>query len=117
MKLTEVIQVDYSLDLSKLCHLAKNLYNLANWYVRQDFFNLNNMLTYYDLDFILKSTHTYQSLPSQTSQQILKCVHRNWKSYVKGLQEYRRDFRKFKKSPKIPRYKKKNGESVVIFTN
>jgi len=117
VKLTEVIQVDYSLDLSKLCHLAKNLYNLANWYVRQDFFNLNNMLTYYDLDFILKSTQPYQSLPSQTSQQILKYVIRNWKSYFKGLKEYRRDFRKFKKSPKIPQYKKKNGESVVIFTN
>jgi len=117
VKLTEVIQVDYSLELSKLCHLAKNLYNLANWYVRQDFFNLNNILTYCDLDFILKSTETYQSLPSQTSQQILKFVNRNWKSYFKGLKEYRLNFRKFQKRPKIPRYKKKNGESIVIFTN
>ncbi|MGB5910026.1 MAG: transposase [Promethearchaeia archaeon] len=117
MKLTEVIQVDYSLEFSKLCHLAKNLYNLANWYVRQDFFNLNNILTYYDLDFILKSKQIYQRLPSQTSQQILKYVNRNWKSYFKSLMVFRRDFRKFKKRPKIPRYKKKNGESVVIFTN
>ena len=117
MKLTEVIQVEYSLELSKLCHLAKKLYNLANWYVRQDFFNLNNLLTYYDLDFILKNKQAYQSLPSQTSQQIIKYVNRNWKSYFKGLMEYRLDFRKFKKRPKIPRYKKKNGESVVIFTN
>ena len=75
MKLTEVIQVEYSNELSKLCHLAKNLYNLANWYVRQDFFNLNNILTYYDLDFILKNKQAYQSLPSQTSQQILKYVN------------------------------------------
>ncbi len=117
MKLTEVIQVEYSFELSRLCHLAKNLYNLANWYVRQDFFNLNNLLTYYDLDFILKNKQAYQSLPSQTAQQILKYVNRNWKSYFKGIMEYRLDFRKFKKGPKIPRYKKKNGESVVIFTN
>jgi len=117
VKLTEVIQVDYSLKLSKICHLAKNLYNLANWYVRQDLFNLNNFLTYYDLDFILKYKQAYQSLPSQTAQQVLKYVNRNWKSYFKGLVEYRLDFRKFKKRPKIPRYKKKNGESVVIFTN
>ena len=101
MKLTEVIQVDYSLELSKLCHLAKSLYNLANWYVRQDFFNLNNILNYYDLDFILKNKQAYQSLPSQTSQQILKYVSRNWKSYFKGLKEYSRDFRKFKRRPKI----------------
>ncbi len=117
MKLTEVIQVDYSLELSKLCHLAKNLYNLANWYIRQDFFKLNNLLTYYDLDFILKNKETYQSLPSQTSQQILRNVNRNWKSYFKALKEFRFNFKKFKKIPKIPRYKKKNGESIVIFTN
>ena len=95
MKLTEVIQVEYSFELSMLCHLAKNLYNLANWYVRQDFFNLNNLLTYYDLDFILKNKQAYQSLPSQTAQQILKYVNRNWKSYFKGIMEYRLDFRKF----------------------
>ena len=117
VKLTEVIQVEYSLELSKLCHLAKNLYNLANWYIRQDFFNLNNLLTYYDLDFIIKTKQAYQALPSQTSQQILKYVTRNWKSYFKGLKEFRFDFSKFKKRPNIPRYKKKNGESVAIFTN
>ncbi|MCK4379672.1 MAG: transposase, partial [Candidatus Lokiarchaeota archaeon] len=117
VKLTEVIQVEYSLEFSKLCHLAKNLYNLANWYIRQDFFNLNNLLTYYDLDFILKNKQAYRSLPSQTSQQILKSVNRNWKSYFKGLKEYSLDFMKFKKRPKIPRYKRKNGEFIVIFTN
>ncbi len=117
MRLTEVMQVEYSLKLSELCHLAKNLYNLANWYIRQDFFNLNNFLTYYDLDFILKTKQVYQNLPSQTSQQILKCVTQNWKSYFKSIKEYSRNFRKFKKKPKIPKYKKKNGESVVSFTN
>jgi len=44
-------------------------------------------------------------------------VVRNWKSYFRALKEYKRDFKKFKKKPKIPRYKKKNGESIVIFTN
>ncbi|MFX1372213.1 MAG: RNA-guided endonuclease InsQ/TnpB family protein [Promethearchaeota archaeon] len=117
VKLTEVIQINSSSEVSYLCHLAKNLYNLANWYVRQQFFNLTTLLSYYDLDFILKHKQTYQSLPSQTSQQILKYVNRDWKSYFRGLEEYKRNFKKFKKKPKIPRYKKKSGESVVIFTN
>ncbi|MFX1363386.1 MAG: RNA-guided endonuclease InsQ/TnpB family protein [Promethearchaeota archaeon] len=117
VKLTEVIQVNYSLELSHLSHLAKNLYNLANWYVRQHFFNLNTLLSYYDLDFILKNKDAYRILPSQTSQQILKYVNRAWKSYFRGLEEYKRNFKKFKKKPEIPRYKKKSGESVVIFTN
>ena len=117
MRLTEVIQVEYSQKLSKLCHLAKNLYNLANWYVRQDFFNLFNILSYYDLDFILKTKQAYKSIPSQTSQQILKYIARNWKSYFIALREYPKSFNKFKKKPKIPKYKKKNGESIAIFTN
>ncbi len=117
MRLTESIQVKSSLKLSTLCHKAKNLYNLANWYFRQDFFNLNNILSYYDLDFILKNNEAYRNLPSQTSQQILKLVTRNWKSYFKSLREYRKDYRKFKRRPQIPKYKKKNGESIVIFTN
>ena len=117
MRLTEIIQVKHSIELSKVCHLAKNLYNLANWYIRQDFFKLNNILSYYDLDFILKHKEAYRKLPSQTSQQILKLVNRNWKSYFKAIKEYKQNYMKFKKKPKIPKYKRKNGESIVIFTN
>jgi len=105
MKLTEQIQVPCLKELSHLCHLAKNLYNVANWYVRQDFFNLENVLSYYDLDFMLKDKKAYRNLPSQTSQQLLKLLNRNWKSYFKGLKEYRQDFQKFKKKPKISKGK------------
>ena len=92
LRLTEVILVKNSIELSKVCHLAKNLYNLANWYFRQDFFNLNNFLSYYDSDFILKDKEAYKNLPSQTSQQILKLVVRNWKSYFRALKEHKREF-------------------------
>ena len=117
MRLSETISINFSGQLSKLCHLAKNLHNLANWYVRQDFFKLNNFLNYYDLDYILKDKQAYRKLPSQTSQQILKLVNRNWRSYFRALKEYRINPKKFKNKPRIPHYKKKNGESIVIFTN
>ncbi len=117
MRLTEIIQIKSSSKLSQLCHKAKNLYNLANWYFRQDFFNLNNILSYYDLDFIIKHKKAYRDLPAQTSQQILKYISRNWKSYFKALRECEKDCEKFKRRPQIPKYKKKNGESIVIFTN
>ncbi|MFX1356669.1 MAG: RNA-guided endonuclease InsQ/TnpB family protein [Promethearchaeota archaeon] len=117
MRLTEIIQINHLRELSNVCHLAKNLYNIANWYIRQDFFNLNNLLSYYDLNFILKDKYAYQNLPSQTAQQILKIIIRNWRSYFNALREYKRDSNKFKKKPNIPRYKRKNGEFVTIFTN
>jgi putative transposase len=66
---------------------------------------------------MLKDKNAYKALPSQTSQQIIKLLFRSWKSYFKGLKEYRQDIKKFKNKPKIPRYKKKNGEILVIFTN
>ncbi len=117
MRLSETIYINPSKELSKLCHLAKNLYNLANWYVRQDFFKLNNFLSYYDLDYILKNKQAYRSLPSQTSQQILKLVNRNWKSYFGALKEYRASPKKFRTRHRIPSYKKKNGEFIAVFTN
>ncbi len=117
MKLTETLQVKGSLELSRLCHKAKNLYNLSNWYYRQDFFALNNCLSYYDLDFMLKDKEAYRALPSQTSQQGLKLVVRNWKAYFKALEEYRMNPFKFRAKPNIPNYKKKNGESIAVFTN
>ena len=117
MRLSETIYINPSDQLSKLCHFAKNLYNLTNWYVRQDFFKLNNFLNYYDLDYILKDKQVYRKLPSQASQQILKLVNRNWRSYFRALEEFRANPKKFKNKPRIPRYKKKNGESIVIFTN
>ncbi len=117
MKLTEIIQIKRSKELSKLCHLAKNLYNTSNWYYRQDFFNLGNLLSYYDLDFILKRHECYKNLPAQTSQQILKLVMKNWKSYFRAKREWNANKFKFKRVPKIPRYKRKDGESIVIFTN
>ncbi len=117
MRLTEIVQVKSSMKLSNLCHKAKNLYNLANWYFRQDFFHLSNILSYYDLDFILKHKEAYENLPSQTSQQILKYVSRNWKSYFRANKDYKVNSHKYKRKPQIPKYKQKNGESIVIFTN
>ena len=75
MLLTEQIQLKSSKELSELCHKAKNLYNSANWYYRQDFFKLDNFLSYYDLNYILKDKEVYRNLPAQTSQKSrwIKC--------------------------------------------
>ena len=63
MQLTEQIQLKYSPELSHLCHLAKNLYNEANFQYRQFFFNLGEFINYYDLQVILKGYDCYKSLP------------------------------------------------------
>jgi len=59
----------------------------------------------------------FRALPIQTSQQIIKQLYKNWKSYFKAVKVYYVNSEKFNGKPKIPRYKKKQGRNIVIFTN
>ena len=117
MKLTEQIQLKKTAKLSHLCHLSKNLYNLANYYIRQEFFYLGNWLRYYDLWYMLKDKDPYMKLPSQTAQQILKLLEKNWKSFFNSLKKWKEYPEKYLGRPKLPKYKKKNSKYIVIFTN
>jgi len=117
MRLAEQIQLKKRGIFSYLCYLSKNLYNLANYYVRQEFFYLGNWLRYYDLWYILKDKKPYKKLPSQTAQQILKLLDKNWKSFFNSIKEWKEHPKKYQGRPKPPKYKKKNGEFIIIFTN
>ena len=117
MKLTEQIQLKWNRDISKLCHIAKNLYNKANYIIRQAFFNKNKWIRYNKLYYLIKNSDNYKALPPQTSQQILKIVDNNWSSFFKSMKEYKKNKNKFNNRPKPPKYKKKNGEFLLIFTN
>jgi putative transposase len=57
---------------------------------------------------VLKNKNPYKNLPAQTSQQILRVLDKNWKSYFNALKEYRIDPTKFLGKPGIPKYKEKN---------
>ena len=117
MRFTEQIQLKLNKRLSYLCHLSKNLFNLANYYIRQELFYLESWIRYYDLWFILKNKSVYKQLPSQTAQQVLKLVDRNWKSFFRAMAECKNHPEKFFTSPKPPKYKPKNGEYILVFTN
>lgn len=117
MRLTERIQLRKTNILSQLCHQAKNLYNLANYTIRQQFFQDCHWYRYNELNRLLNQTAAYRALPSQTSQQILILLDRNWKSFFRALKDWRKNPQKYPARPALPRYKPKNGESILIFTN
>ncbi|MDO8124858.1 MAG: hypothetical protein Q6364_10830 [Candidatus Hermodarchaeota archaeon] len=75
--MTERIQLEKTSALSKLCHLAKNLYNLANYHIRQKFINEGHWIRYRNLYWLLKNTGAYRNLPAQTAQQILLLLDKN----------------------------------------
>jgi putative transposase len=66
---------------------------------------------------MLKGKEAYQKLPSQTAKQILRLVDKNWKSFFNSLKKCKAQPRKYQGRPKPPKYKKKNGEFLLIFTN
>ncbi len=105
-----------SVHLDVLCYISKKLYNHANFYVRQDFFNLENWLRYQDLNFILKNSESYKLLKAQTSQQMLKILDKNWVSFFNSLKEWRKNRKKFNGSPRPPGYKEDTCY-FLIFTN
>ncbi len=56
-------------------------------------------------------------MPSQTAQQILKLLDKNWKSFFNSIKEWKEHPKKYQGRPKPLKYKKKNGEFIIIFTN
>ena len=122
MYLTEQIIIKQDHELYKycdtVCYQSKNLYNLANYYVRQEFiFNNNNWLRYEDLDKLLKQTIDYKMLKQECSQQILMKLDKNYKSFFAGLREYNLNPDKFTGKPKLSKYKHKTeGRNIVIMS-
>lgn len=104
-------------ELDEMCFKSKNLYNLTNYHIRQEFFLTGNILSYNSLDKILQSTEAYLSLPAKVSQQVLMQLSRDWKSWQKAKAEYIINPTKFKACPRIPTYKDKQyGRNLLVYT-
>lgn len=102
--------------LDELCFLSKNLYNYVNYLIRQEFTQNKKLLSEYEVTTMLAKDKQadYIALPSQTSQQIIKILFKNWKGFFKLCKV--KD--KLKARPKLPKYKHKTrGRNIVVFTN
>jgi len=111
-------------EIDKLCFLSKNLYNKANYIVRQEFITNRKWLQYYDINKLLKESNDidYRSLPVASSQQILILLERNWKSFFKSIKSWSKTQSKtqskFNGKPGLPKYKDKTkGRNLLVFTN
>jgi IS605 OrfB family transposase len=104
-------------ELDKLAFLSKNLYNIANYLIRQEFFKNGNYLNYNQIQKLLQNQVDYQALPAKVSQQILIVLDKNWQSFFKATMVYNDCPAKFKARPKLPKYKHKTkGRNILIYT-
>lgn len=107
--------------LDEFCYKSKNLYNYANYIIRQEFVNNGKWLRYNDLDKLLKqegNNFDYKNMPlASTSQQCLKLLDKNWKSFFQSIKDYRKNPNKYLGRPKLPKYRPKNSRNILILTN
>ena len=100
-------------ELDMLCFLSKNLYNSALYTVRQFYFENKKYINWININnqFIKDKQIDYYALPCKVSQQTLKMVDQNMKSFFNAL--------KAKNSkPRLPKYlDKTKGRFVVTYTN
>lgn len=103
--------------LDKLCFLSKNLYNAANYLIRQQYITDKKHLNYYDVNKVLhdRKDTDYNALPyTQMSQQVLRQVDSNYKAFFKSLKSDKMKG----KHVRIPSYKdKENGRNIAVYTN
>ena len=79
-QLRRLTKPEYQL-LRQLTHLAKNLYNMTLFTVRQYYFTYSSFLPYEQAYHLLKDNENYQRLPSQVAQQTMRLVHRSMRSF------------------------------------
>ena len=104
-------------EIDELSWQSKNLYNAANYIIRQNFIYGHGYLIYNQMDSLMKQTPQYKALPAKVSQQVLRGLEKNWKSFFRGLSEYKENQSKFQGQPKIPGYKdKKKGRNLLVYT-
>jgi putative transposase len=98
-------------EIDRLCFSSKNLYNYANYLIRQSFIFEKTYLNYNPIQKTVQGSEPYQALPAKVSQQILMVLDRNWRSFLAANQAYQKTPEKFLGRPKLPKYKKKrNGQ-------
>jgi putative transposase len=96
---------------------AKNLYNAANYLVRQSFIKDEGYLNYYDVHTQIKAHEAYQALPRKVSQQVLRMLHQNWQAFFAAMKAYRDNSGTFRKRPGLPHYlHKAEGRYALVYT-
>jgi putative transposase len=88
--------------------------------MRQNFIHNGKIINYPKMDKIIKRDYedVYRALPAQTTQQILRLIEKDWKSFFNANREFKKNPEVFTGRPKPPNYKdKKDGLGIVIFTN
>ncbi|OQY45939.1 MAG: transposase [Candidatus Parabeggiatoa sp. nov. 2] len=106
--------------LKELTHHAKNLYNQTLWTLREAFEATGLYFSYPKMDKAMKQVENlegevnYRLLKAKVSQQTLRRLDKNFKSFFKCHQDFQKNPNKYKGQPKPPRFKHKQYDNLIF---
>jgi putative transposase len=116
-------------ECDQLSFLSKNLYNKANYIIRQKFIETSKQkekgevehatyLNYYDINrlMIKENDVDYIALPRKVSNGVLRLLDKNWRGFFQSIKDWKKNPDKYLGRPKLPKYKdKQKGRNIVIY--
>ena len=99
------------------CFYSKNVYNQANYLIRQAFIKENKVLSAFDVQKLMQDMDCYKECGSQAAQKTIQLVGKMWKSFFKANKYYQKYPEKYLGRPKIPKYLPKDGRQVYMLKN
>ncbi len=103
--------------IDKMCLKSKNLYNYANYIIRQEFINSQKWIRYRELYDLCKDGKDYKEIGSNTGQATLRILDNTWKSFFIAIKDWSKNPSKYLGRPKLPKYLNKNGRFVLALDN
>ena len=102
-----------------ICTKSGLLCNFVTYHYRQSIFKQQEYFTEFEMSKLCTEFNQvdYRNLPAQTSQQVIKQVFINFKSWIQAKKEFIKNPHKFKGCPKLPGFKTGKKQNLVVFTN
>jgi putative transposase len=103
-------------QIDEMAFASKNLWNLANYFVRQAFIFEHTYLDNTAVYHLVKSSDAYQALPRKVSNQVLIQLDQAWSAFFEAVEGYQEHPEQFTGRPRLPRYKHKTaGRNLLVF--
>jgi putative transposase len=102
--------------IDRAAFASKNLYNAANYLVRQSFIHEDVYLNVTAVFHLIKEHETYCALPRKVSNDVLRQLDRDWRGFFAALDAWTADPSKLLGRPRLPGYKdKQRGRNLLVY--
>ena len=115
MLLVESHIINESKELNELTFKCKNLYNKANYILRNEFISTGKYISKFDMFTVCKDIEEYKCLPVRIARGVIRTLDGNWLSFFSCIKKWRENKQLFKSKPNLPKYLPKNGKFTALF--